>query len=104
MTRSLPDTTKDTQVSLRVPTELKDRIEVYARLTGRSKSHVAMEAIAHYLEWRTPQVADLEEAIAAADRGEFASDADVEAVLAAYARPKKAAAKRTAASAARRRA
>jgi predicted transcriptional regulator len=88
----MAETTKDTQVSLRVPTELKDRIETYSRLTGRSKSHVAMEAIAHYLDWRTPQVADLKEAIAAADRDEFATDAEVAAVLARYAKARKPAA------------
>jgi predicted transcriptional regulator len=76
---------KDAQVTLRVSTELKDRIETYAQLTGRSKSHVAMEAIAAYLDWRTPQIADLKDAIAAADNGDFADDAEVSAVLARYA-------------------
>jgi predicted transcriptional regulator len=78
---------KDSQVSLRLPGELKDRVEIYAAMTGRSKSHVAMEALAEYLDWRLPQVADLKEAIAAADRGEFASDNEVGAVLARYADP-----------------
>lgn len=73
--------TKDSQVSLRLPGELKGRIETYARMTGRSKSHVAMEALADYLDWRLPQVADLEQALAAAERGEFASDDEVAAVL-----------------------
>ena len=73
--------TKDSQVSMRLPGELKARIESYAQLTGRSKSHVAMEALAEYLDWRLPQVADLKEAIAAADRGEFASDDEVQAVF-----------------------
>ena len=72
---------KDSQVSMRLPGELKARIESYAQLTGRSKSHVAMEALAEYLDWRLPQVADLKEAIAAADRGEFASDDEVQAVF-----------------------
>ena len=79
--------TKDSQVSMRLPGELKARIESYARLTGRSKSHVAMEALAEYLDWRLPQVADLKEAIAAADRGEFASDDEVQAVFQRYRSP-----------------
>ncbi len=74
-------TPKDSQVSMRLPGELKAKIETYAQLTGRSKSHVAMEALAEYLDWRMPQVADLEEAVAAADRGEFATDDEVQAVL-----------------------
>lgn len=76
--------TKDAQVSMRLPAELKARIEAYARMTGRSKSYVAMEALADYLDWRLPQMQDLEEAVAAADRGEFASDAEVDAVFARY--------------------
>ncbi len=76
--------TKDSQVSLRLPSELKDRIERYALLTGRSKSFVAMEALAEYLDWRLPQMQDLEQAVAAADRGEFATDAEVAAVFTRY--------------------
>ena len=76
--------TKDSQVSLRLPGELKERIERYAQMTGRSKSFVAVEALAEYLDWRLPQMQDLEQAIAAADRGEFATDAEVEAVLKRY--------------------
>ena len=76
--------TKDSQVSLRLPGELKDRIERYAQMTGRSKSFVAMEALSEYLDWRLPQTQDLEQAIAAADRGEFATDAEVEAVFKRY--------------------
>ena len=75
---------KDSQVSLRLPGELKDRIERYAQLTGRSKSFVAMEALAEYLDWRLPQMQDLEHAIAAADRGEFATDAEVATVFKRY--------------------
>ena len=83
-------TTKDSQVSMRLPGELKARIETYAVMTGRSKSHVAMEALTDYLDWRLPQVVDLKEAIAAADRGEFASDDEVQAVLGRYASPRQA--------------
>ena len=76
--------TKDSQVSLRLPGELKDRIERYAQLTGRSKSFVAMEALAEYLDWRLPQMQDLDQAIAAADRGEFATDAEVATIFNRY--------------------
>ena len=79
-----PAGTKDSQVSLRLPGELKERVERYAQLTGRSKSYVAMEALAEYLDWRLPQMQDLELAIAAADRGEFATDAEAAAVFAKY--------------------
>jgi len=76
--------TKDSQLSLRVPSELKERMETYAQLTGRSKSHVVMEALGDYLAWRTPQIEDLRSAIQEADRGEFASEGEVAAVFAKY--------------------
>ena len=76
--------TKDSQVSLRLPSELKDRVERYAQMTGRSKSYVAMQALAEYLDWRLPQMQDLGQAIAAADRGEFATEAEVATVFKRY--------------------
>jgi predicted transcriptional regulator len=75
---------KDSQVSVRLPAGLKDQMETYAQLTGRTKSHVAMEALGEYLAWRIPQIEDLKEAIAAADRGDFASDAETAALFARY--------------------
>ncbi len=38
-------TLKDTHVSVRLPNELKDKMEAYAELTGRTKSYVAMQAL-----------------------------------------------------------
>lgn len=67
-----------------IPIELKDQMETYAQLTGRTKSYVAMEALTEYLAWRIPQVADLKEAVAAAERGEFATDGEVNATFARY--------------------
>lgn len=81
----MTSSTKDSQVSMRLPAALKDRMQAYALLTGRSSSHVAMEALSSYLDERAPQVEDLQQAIAAADRGEFASEAEVQTTLARYA-------------------
>ena len=75
---------KDCQVSVRLPNELKDKMETYAQLTGRTKSYVAMEALVEYLDWRVPQIKDLEVAVAAADSGAFADAQDVETVLSGY--------------------
>jgi len=80
----MPPAPKDSQVSVRLPNELKEMMETYAQLTGRTKSHVAMEALAAYLDDRIPQIEDLKEAVKAADRGEFAGDDEVVAVFARY--------------------
>ena len=77
---------KDSQISIRLPDALKRDVTSYAELTGRSKSHVAMEALREYLDWRVPQIEDLREAIAAADGGDFASAEEVDAVVDAYRR------------------
>jgi predicted transcriptional regulator len=73
---------KDSQVSLRLPNDLKDKMETYAQLTGRTKSYVAMEALAEYLDWRLPQIEDLKVAVLAADQGDFASEDEVKAAFA----------------------
>ena len=76
-----PPNTKDTQVSMRLPGALKARFETDAVMTGRSKSHVAMAVLTDDLDWRLPQVADLQTAVAASDRGEFASADEAKAVF-----------------------
>lgn len=78
---------KDGQVSLRLPIDLKDKMEAYAHLTGRTKSFVAMEALSTYLEVRVPQIEDLKSAVLAADQGDFASDDEVQAVTSRYVIP-----------------
>ena len=80
----MPSATKDGQISLRLPLDMKQRMESYAQLSGRNKSHLVMEAVGEYLAWRMPQIEDLQAAIRAADAGEFASDAQVAAVFARY--------------------
>ena len=96
---------KDSQFSLRLPLDLKERMESYAQLTGRNKSHVVMEAVGEYLAWRLPQIEDLREAVRAADAGDFADVAEVSAVFARYAKAPtlRAAARMPAAKAAARR-
>jgi predicted transcriptional regulator len=88
----MSSTVKDGQISLRLPLDMKQRMESYAELTGRNKSHVVMEAVAEYLAWRMPQIEDLKLALRAADAGDFASDAEVQAVFARYAKSRRTAA------------
>lgn len=72
------------QFNVRLPTELKARLENYAQLVGRPQANVASDALADYLDWRTPQIEALKQAVAAADRGEFASADEVERFFKAY--------------------
>ncbi|MGE0330035.1 MAG: CopG family ribbon-helix-helix protein [Ramlibacter sp.] len=72
------------QFNVRVSPELKARLDSYAEMVGQSKATIAANAISDYLDWRIPQTEDLKKAIAAADRGEFASDEEVEAFFNAH--------------------
>ena len=49
---------------------------------------VAMEALSAYLEWRIPRIEDLNAALHVVEHGEFASDDEVAAVAAKYAKPR----------------
>jgi predicted transcriptional regulator len=72
------------QFNVRLPSELKARLENYAQLVGRPQASVASDALADYLDWRVPQVEALKQAVAAADRGEFASADEVEQFFRRY--------------------
>lgn len=77
----------DTAVlTVRVPAEMKDRLDKLADVTHRSKSYLAGEAIRQYLDLEAWQIGEIQQAIHEADAGDFASDDEVDAVAAKYAR------------------
>jgi len=76
--------TETVSVQLDVPEELRAGLAQLASLSGQSPATIAATALAHYLDWRLPHLLELEEAIAAADRGEFATAQEVSAVFAKY--------------------
>ena len=69
---------------MRVPAKLYQQLEDLARATERTKSYVTLEALSSYLATQSWQVQDIEAGLAEADRGEFASDAEVAAVFARH--------------------
>lgn len=71
-------------MTLRVSDELKEKLDQFATLTGRSLSYVAATAVEEYLAWRIPQLGDLEKAIKEADKGKFASQKEVNLVFSKY--------------------
>ena len=68
-------------ITIRLESELKQRLEQLAESMQRSKSFVAAQAIRDFVDLNEWQVQEIEQAIAEADRGEFASDQDVAAVF-----------------------
>ena len=71
-------------LNVRVPLALYQQLEHLAKATARTKSFVTLEALSAYLQAQSWQVADIQSGLAEADRGDFASDAEVDAVLARH--------------------
>lgn len=71
-------------LNVRVPQALYQQLEHLAKATARTKSFVALEALRDYLQAQSWQVQDIQSGLVEADRGDFASDAEVDAVLARY--------------------
>ena len=55
--------------------------EIAYRRMSRSRSFIAAEAIREYVALNDWQIAEIKKGIAEADRGDFASDAEVERTL-----------------------
>lgn len=69
---------------LKIPlsAKTKKRLEKMARDTSRSMSYLAKQAIRNYLDQNEWQIAEIRKGIEEADRGEFASEAEVKAFFA----------------------
>jgi RHH-type rel operon transcriptional repressor/antitoxin RelB len=73
-------------LTLRLDPKLKKQLEKLAEATQRSKSFLAAEAIREYLALNDWQISEIKKAIQEADRGEFASEQDVQKVMKKWAR------------------
>ena len=66
-----------TTMTVRIGDDIKDRLDVLAEATQRSKSFLAAEAIREYVELNEWQIGETRAALAEADAGDFASDKEV---------------------------
>ena len=67
-------------MTIRVDRKTKNRLEKLAKAMERTKSYVAAEAIRAYVELNEWQITEIRAALKEADAGDFASEAEVEAV------------------------
>lgn len=74
-------------ITVRLSGELKSDLEKLARSTKRSKSFLAAEAIADYVELNAWQVAEVEKATEEAEAGDFAADDEAATTLARLSQP-----------------
>jgi predicted transcriptional regulator len=75
----------DKPMTVRLPADLASQLERLVHATGRNKSAITVAALRIYVEAQSWQIQDIEEGIAEADRGEFASDTEVPSFFAKYA-------------------
>lgn len=72
-------------LTLRISTEVKERLDQLAASTSRSKSFLAAEAIERYLDLESWQIGEISDALREADAGDFATESEVAAIAAKYA-------------------
>ena len=65
-------------VTVTLSEEDKDFLERLARRQQRSNADLAAEALHAYLRFEAEQISRIQDGIAAADRGEFATEREVE--------------------------
>lgn len=71
-------------INVRVPISVFDQLEELAKATARTKSFVTVEALSSYLDAQAWQIREVTAALEEADRGEFATEEEVNAVFAKY--------------------
>jgi RHH-type rel operon transcriptional repressor/antitoxin RelB len=70
-----------TTMTIRLESAIKKRLDRLSAATSRSKSFLAAEAIREYVAVNEWQIREIRAAIAEADAGDFASDAEVKKVM-----------------------
>jgi RHH-type transcriptional regulator, rel operon repressor / antitoxin RelB len=66
-----------TTITVRLESEVKERLDQLAESTQRSKSYLASEAIREFVENNEWQIAETRAALKEANSGDFATGADV---------------------------
>ena len=82
----MPNSKNSVSVSFRAPQSQIRKLDSLAKRQRRDRTQLIGDAIEQYLELQEFHLKQIDEGIAAADRGDFASDAEVEAVFARWRR------------------
>lgn len=75
-----------TTFTMRLESNLKKRLEKFARSTGRTKSSLAAQALSDYLDLNEWQVAGVKRAMASLDRGESIAHNDAKTWVGSWGR------------------
>lgn len=72
---------EDRPITVRLDLKLTKKLDKLADATQRSRSFLLAEAVREYVEVNEWQIQEIKEALDEADRGEFATASEVEAVF-----------------------
>jgi predicted transcriptional regulator len=75
--------------TVRLSDDVADKLDALAAKLDRSRSYVAAQAIGDFVAREEWQLADIEAGLREAERGDFATDAEVAATIAKYTRRKR---------------
>jgi predicted transcriptional regulator len=75
--------------TVRLPDEIAKKLDALASKLDRSRSYVAAQAIGDFVEREAWQLEDIEAGLREAERGDFATDAEVAATIAKYTKRKR---------------
>ena len=70
-----------TTLTIRLESDLKDRLDDLANATNRSKSFLAAEAIQEFVDLNEWQLQEIKMALAEADAGDFVSEKELRKTL-----------------------
>jgi predicted transcriptional regulator len=73
--------------TVRISDATSAKLDELAERLGRPRSEVAASAIEQFVDREAWQLAEIEAGLAEAERGDFASDAEVAQVIAKYVKP-----------------
>jgi predicted transcriptional regulator len=71
-------------LNVRIPADLAGQLEALTNTTGRNKSALTVEALSRFVEVEAWQIAQIHAGIEEADRGEFATEEEVNNFFAKY--------------------
>ena len=72
--------------TVRLPDDVTEKLDALAAKLDRSRSYVAAQAIGDFVAREEWQLADIEAGVREADKGDFATEAEVAATIAKYTR------------------
>lgn len=73
--------TLDKALNVRLPEHLHAQLTELTRVTGRTKSFLAIEALEAYISYQSWQIAEVQAGMEEANRGEFATDEQMNAIF-----------------------